>query len=241
MATKKELEAIAKKAKKDKLAKEKKIELDRLEKGQRSLSAIAPAKKVEPEPEVKVVKTKTEEIADLREQLEKDKAIERKRKNKADWDVKIGEDINYFDPDLSYELTGYRPITMTKGLDFDPKLFMETGLTYEETGHYCAYRRGKLAFDFWSEQMRRCREGMTIGKYTITGDHYFFLNYYRILNIGNLTKAAQGRDETFPDFYAKQYEYFHYIELCEALGYDVVALKSRGVKSCPPLRKLRGN
>ena len=47
---------------------------------------------------------------------------------------------------------------------------------------------------------------------------------------------AEGRAETFPDFFSKQYEYFHYIELCEKLGYDVVALKARGVKSCPPIK-----
>ena len=28
-------------------------------------------------------------------------------------------------PELSYALTGYRPITMTEGLDFDPKPFNE--------------------------------------------------------------------------------------------------------------------
>ena len=173
-------------------------------------------------------KTEAEEIAELREKLEADKRKERRR-NKNEWDVKIGEDIDYFDPELSYELTGYRPITMTKGLDFDPIPFMVIGRTYEDTGHYCTYKRGKLAFDFWAEEMNRCRDGYTIGRYTLTGDHYFFLNYYRLLNVSNIGKAASGRDETFPDFFAKQYEYFHYIELCEVLGYDVVSLKSRGV------------
>lgn len=36
------------------------------------------------------------------------------------WDVKIGDHIEYFDPYLSYEITGYRPINDTEGLDFDP-------------------------------------------------------------------------------------------------------------------------
>lgn len=42
----------------------------------------------------------------------------------------------YFDPELSYELTGYKPLTMTLGLDFDPEPFMETGKVYTETGAY---------------------------------------------------------------------------------------------------------
>ena len=34
-----------------------------------------------------------------------------------DWDVKIGDQIDFFDHSLSYELTGYRPITETEGED----------------------------------------------------------------------------------------------------------------------------
>jgi hypothetical protein len=33
----------------------------------------------------------------------------------------------------------------------------------------------------------------------------------------------------FPEFYNKQYEYFHYVELCECLKKDVCAVKSRAV------------
>lgn len=48
-------------------------------------------------------------------------------KRDGDWDVPISEDIKYFDPELSYEITGYRPINMTQGLDFDPTPFQATG------------------------------------------------------------------------------------------------------------------
>lgn len=240
MATQKEINATAKAAKKELIAKNKKIEEDKIAKSKKTLLAITPHKEertvedTKLEEKVKSKKiTEEEEISELRRQLEIDKKKEKARKNKDSWDVKIGDDIDYFDPELSYELSGYRPITMTKGLDFDPSPFTEAGRIYEETGHYCTYQKGKLAFDFWSEQMRRCKEGYTVGKYTITGDHYFFLNFYRLLNVANIKKAAEGRDETFPDFFAKQYEYFHYIDLCEKLGKDVIALKARGVKSCP--------
>ena len=244
MASKKELEAIAKQAKKDLAAKKKKEEQEKADKAQRTLLAIQTHKEPEKETptpaEIKKI-TQEEEIAELRRNLEVEKKKERNRKDKDNWDVKIGERIDYFDPELSYQLTGYRPITMTKGLDFDPLVFNEAGRIYEETGSYCTYKKGKLAYDFWSEQMNRCKDGYTIGKYTVTGDHYFFLNFYRLMNVSNVAKAAAGRDETFPDFFAKQYEYFHYIDICEKTGHDVIALKARGVKSCPPLRKLRGN
>jgi hypothetical protein len=58
------------------------------------------------------------------------------------WDVKIGDEIKYFDPELSYELTQYRPITETKGLDFDPKPFTEVGQFKLITGRYTTFPHG---------------------------------------------------------------------------------------------------
>jgi len=41
------------------------------------------------------------------------------------------------------------------------------------------YRPKTKAFgDFWTREYDRCRNGMTSHGYTITGDNYFFLNYY---------------------------------------------------------------
>lgn len=211
-------------------------------KKQQSISFIfskeANKSKPEPTPEVKkevqveekVVLSEEEQIELLRKQIQEERKKEAQRKDRDNWDVKIGDEITCFDPNLSYQLTGYRPITMTQGLDFDPAPFISTGQVFLETGNYTTYVFGsKLYADFWTEQMRRCTEGYTVGRYTITGDHYFFLNFYRLLNLKNLKKASTGRLESFPDFYAKQYEYFHYISLCEHLGKDVGALKARGV------------
>lgn len=41
--------------------------------------------------------------------------------------------------------------------------------------------------------------------------------------------AGESRAIIFPNFFAKQYEYFHYIELCRYTRHDVCTLKSRGV------------
>ena len=51
----------------------------------------------------------------------------------------LNEEIRYFDPELSYEITGYRPINMEQGLDFDPLPFMATGQIFTETGKYTEY------------------------------------------------------------------------------------------------------
>ena len=146
------------------------------------------------------------------------------------WDVKIGEPIHFFDANLSYEITGYRPIDGTRGLDFDPTWFTEAKETKEKTGKYYDGPKGSKGYrEFWNEQYRRCRHGMTVNGYTITGDHYYFLNFYRLLNVHKVTKAGGGRTEDFADFYVKQYEYFHYIELCKVLRKDAIGLKARGV------------
>ncbi len=146
------------------------------------------------------------------------------------WDYLKDDEIKYFDPEMSYELTGYRPINETEGLDFDPAPFCETGRIYTETGSYTEYPKGSKPYaDFWREQLRRCTEGYTVGKYRITGDHYFFLNFYRMSIVDDTAKAASGDEESFPKFAVEQYKWFHYIEMCEYLKKDIVGLKARGV------------
>ena len=43
-------------------------------------------------------------------------------------------------------------------------------------------------------------------------------------------KKTTGRGQSFPSFLSKQYEFFHYMELCEYIGKDVCMLKARGLK-----------
>ena len=89
---------------------------------------------------------------------------------------KEGDKIDVFDPTLSYEITGYRPIDETHGLDFNPEWFTETREVYRKTGKYCPYLKDSKRYnEFWKEQYRRCKYGMTVNGYTITGDNYFFL------------------------------------------------------------------
>lgn len=146
------------------------------------------------------------------------------------WDVAVTEDVLYFDPELSYELTGYRPINETQGLDFDPTPFNELAQIYDRTGSYTEYPADSKPYnDFWREQYKRCTEGYTVGKYRITGDHYFFLNFYRMEVISEGARGGAGRNEKFPTFLAKQYEFFHYVEMAERLHKDVAILKTRGI------------
>ena len=146
------------------------------------------------------------------------------------WDVPLETQVEFFDPNLSYELTHYRPINETQGLDFNPSWFTEARDNKVRTGHYTSYRSGtKQHRDFWKEEFRRCIDGYESHGYRITGDNYFFLNYYRMKNVTDVSVTGKGRQTTFPLFFSKQYEYFHYIDMCAHLKKDVCALKARGV------------
>ena len=146
------------------------------------------------------------------------------------WDFPIDQQIEFFDTNMSYELTGYRPIDNTHGLDFDPKWFTEVRDTYNRTGHYTEYRYGTKAYStFWDQEYHRCKEGMTVNGYTITGDHYYFLNYYQLMNLNSVKKAGTSRLYTFPDFYVAQYQWFHYLELCKRLLKNACLMKARGI------------
>lgn len=152
------------------------------------------------------------------------------------WDFPIGSDIEFFDSTMSYEITGYRPIDQTHGLDFDPKWFIESRETYNRTGHYTEYRYGTKAYKtFWDQEYLRCKEGMTVNGYTITGDHYYFLNYYQLMNLNSVKKAGTSRLYTFPDFYVAQYQWFHYLELCKRLLKNACLMKARGIGRLMPM------
>lgn len=148
----------------------------------------------------------------------------------SEWDVPIGEEIKYFDATLSYELTGYKPINEHQGLDFDPSWFTEARDTFNRTGHYTEFINGSKAFaDFWREQYRRCRDGMTVNGYTITGDHYFFLNFYRLENNDpdSLKEAGASRNIIFPNFMEGQYQWFHYLSMAKKLRLNACMMKAR--------------
>jgi hypothetical protein len=77
---------------------------------------------------------------------------------------------------------------------------------YEQTGRYCTYLPGSKKFrEFWREQYIRCKYGYTANGYTITGDHYFFLNFYQLPLVDKVEKAGGGRPDGFPNFSEAQY------------------------------------
>lgn len=171
-----------------------------------------------------------DEVKEKESQEIKEIVNEVRTSKKGKWDFLKDDPIEFFDVNMSYEITGYRPINEKEGLDFDPNWFTEARETFLRTGHYCSYPRNSKAYaDFWNREYLRCREGMTVNGYTITGDHYFFLNYYQLMDLSSAKKAGSGRIYAFPTFYVGQYEWFHYVELAKVLRLNAFLMKSREV------------
>lgn len=173
-------------------------------------------------------KQKQEDVQEARELVEQ---VRTERQNdKEYWDVLKDQEITCFDPNLSYELTGYRPINQTMGLDFDPSWFTETRDTFKRTGHYCPYLQGSKRYtEFWKEQYKRCKYGITINGYTLTGDNYFFLNFYQLPTVNINQASGEGTKDDFPIFFASQYTFFHYLQMARVLHKHVAMMKARSI------------
>lgn len=176
-----------------------------------------------------VKKKQQEEDTKEAKKLVDEYRIERSN-DKSYWDITKDMKIECFDPTLSYELTGYRPIDETHGLDFDPSWFTEVRETFLRTGRYCSYLPRSKRWDaFWKEQYTRCKYGMTSHGYTITGDNYFFLNFYQLPVVDMDKASGEGTNESFPVFFASQYMFFHYLQMCRVLHKNAALMKARSI------------
>lgn len=169
-----------------------------------------------------------EDVQEARELVQKYRS---ERTNSSSyWDIKIGDTIDYFDPLLSYEITGYRPITEILGLDFDPTWFTEVRENFNNTGKYCEYLPGSKRYDeFWKEQYIRCKYGMSVNGYTITGDNYFFLNFYQLPLVDENKASGSGLVYGFPKFFESHYRFFHYLQLARELHKHAALMKARSI------------
>jgi len=171
-------------------------------------------------------------VKDLTKEKKKKPATTKRKKltEPVQWDIPLQAPISFFDANLSYEVSGYRPITATQGLDFDPEWFLEARNEFIRTGHYTSYLPGSKGYrEFWHEEYRRCKQGYTVNGYTVTGDHYFFLNYYKLPIVKGTEKAGSGRRLDFPSFFVSQYQFFHYVDIAKKCHKHVALMKARGI------------
>lgn len=87
-----------------------------------------------------------------------------------------------------------------------------------------ADKRSLEYLDWYKEEHRRCKEGYTVGGVTITGTHYWYLNYWKIRGVDHET----GRKSLiYPKFVDMDYEFFNEWDRAIREGKNFLALKAR--------------
>jgi len=92
--------------------------------------------------------------------------------------------------------------------------------------------------EWWDEQFRRCKEGYIIDDVRITGNHYFYLNFWKIRGVD---KKTGRKDLIAPDFIDMDYEFFHDIEDARLTGKNQCFAKRRQVGYSEKVASLAGH
>jgi len=112
-------------------------------------------------------------------------------------------------------------------ISIPPKYFQEASYSFQDHRVYTQYPIGTYQFDeFWEEETRKCKEGITHGELYIPGAYYFYLNYTQI----ELKNAKTGRkNKGFPIFTDVDLEYFTFIEKARKQQKGIVLVKPRRI------------
>ena len=80
--------------------------------------------------------------------------------------------------------------------------------------------------EFWDEQIHRCKEGYKPkGMDAISGKHYYYLNFYKIL--GNSGEKGGRKTLIAPWYRDMDREYFNLFENCKDEGKGMIVIKAR--------------
>jgi len=102
------------------------------------------------------------------------------------------------------------------GFWINTSLFRSEALFYQKMdrergkGFYCGDPWGSYAWkEYWKEQLKRCREGYSVGGVKITGHHYFYMNFCPIdlVEYGSDNKVV-NKTRDFPHFWDGDYNFF---------------------------------
>jgi len=106
-------------------------------------------------------------------------------------------------------------------------LFSESSKYFLKHGVYTHAPEGTSEHtEFWDNEEIRCIEGYTIGGVRITGEHYAYLNFGRILaTVGD--GLRQRKIDTFPKFIDMDYYWYHELEQAELNGQGMIVVKAR--------------
>ena len=127
-------------------------------------------------------------------------------------------------------------------VDFNKKIFntdkfRQAALFFQKHGSYTLAPRGTTDYvQYWDQETQRCLYGYVAPDGdSITGYHYFYLNYFPILRLVKNTytdrygrvREKRIRTTEFADFYDYDYYYFNAIEEAEDNAHHMAVLKAR--------------
>jgi hypothetical protein len=118
--------------------------------------------------------------------------------------------------------------TSNKYLKFiNTEVFSETSKYFLRHGVYTHAPEGTSEHqEFWDEQEKRCIDGYTVAGVRVTGEHYAYLNFGRILATVDDGKR-QRKVDTFPKFLDMDYYWYHELEQAEQNGQGMIVVKAR--------------
>lgn len=141
---------------------------------------------------------------------------------------------------------GYNPATglyTVEDMSFvNTREFSRAAQYFKKNGVYTKLHPvyDKAEYDaHWDEEEKRRRFGYTVGGVRITGEHYGFLNYNKILRTTSSSdttgvlkdykssKRIGVKNLDFPDFWDGHYHWFHSRELSRKLGLHLIGGKAR--------------
>lgn len=110
-----------------------------------------------------------------------------------------------------------------EGIWINTECFREEGLSFQKNKYYTPEAWGSPAWvEYWNEQLKRCKEGYSVGGAYITGHHYFYLNFTNIMLtkdkgdenvIKDIKKTKGSKVSVCPDFWDGDYNYFHALDI----------------------------
>jgi len=107
-------------------------------------------------------------------------------------------------------------------------------------GHTRAPAKSREWYEYWDEEERRCLNGYSVAGTSITGLHYYYLNYWQITGLSSEQVEAKGfgkgpailktaKGLIRPRFTDFDHEFFWQLERCFEEGKDGLWLKRRQV------------
>lgn len=101
-----------------------------------------------------------------------------------------------------------------------PKVFFEGREEFRPD-----YKKNSLSYkSWWSEQIRRSKEGLEYNGIKVTGEYYSFLNF------GKIKIHKENADKTFnyPFYSSKDHELFELIDIAKKLALGIMLITGRG-------------